>query len=70
MSVWSAIAIGVIAGYLFGGIPFGLIVGRLAGIGDVRQTGSGKTGFTNSLRSMGWKWALLVVVGDITKGAT
>ncbi|MGE3855991.1 MAG: glycerol-3-phosphate 1-O-acyltransferase PlsY [Dehalococcoidia bacterium] len=68
MSLWTVVA-GVIAGYLFGGIPFGLIVGRLAGVGDVRQRGSGKTGFTNSLRTMGWKWALIVVVGDITKGA-
>ena len=40
-------------GYLLGGIPFGLIVGRLSGLGDVRQYGSGKTGFTNSLRTMG-----------------
>ena len=64
-----AVVAGVAAGYLFGGIPFGLIVGRLAGVGDVRQLGSGKIGFTNSLRSMGLKWALLVVVGDITKGA-
>ncbi len=55
-------------GYLLGGIPFGLIVGRLAGIGDVRQYGSGKTGFTNSLRAMGVKWALIVVLGDAAKG--
>ncbi|MFA7249247.1 MAG: glycerol-3-phosphate 1-O-acyltransferase PlsY [Dehalococcoidia bacterium] len=69
MSGWVSIVLGVVAGYLFGGVPFGLIVGRLAGVGDVRHMGSGKTGFTNSLRSMGWKWALLVVAGDITKGA-
>ena len=70
MSGWSAVIVGVLAGYLFGGIPFGIIIiGRFAGVGDVRQVGSGKTGFTNSLRVMGWKWALVVVVGDITKGA-
>jgi glycerol-3-phosphate acyltransferase PlsY len=69
MSAWAAVMVGVVAGYLFGGIPFGLIVGRLAGVGDVRQRGSGKIGFTNSLRTMGWKWAMIVVVGDITKGA-
>ncbi|MCK9494279.1 MAG: glycerol-3-phosphate 1-O-acyltransferase PlsY [Dehalococcoidia bacterium] len=57
-----------VLGYLFGGIPFGLIVGRLSGVGDVRQFGSGKTGFTNSLRTMGVKWALLVVAGDVGKG--
>lgn len=55
-------------GYLLGGIPFGLIVGRLSGVGDVRQYGSGKTGFTNSLRAMGVKWAILVVMGDAAKG--
>ena len=69
MSGWAVIVVGIVAGYLFGGIPFGLIVGRLAGVGDVRQRGSGKTGFTNSLRAMGWKWALIVVIGDTTKGA-
>lgn len=58
-----------LVGYLLGAIPFGLIVGRLSGVGDVRQYGSGKTGFTNSLRAMGWKWALVVVLGDATKGA-
>jgi glycerol-3-phosphate acyltransferase PlsY len=64
-----AILIGVVVGYLVGGTPFGLIVGRLAGVPDVREQGSGKTGFTNSLRLMGKRWALLVVAGDITKGA-
>ena len=70
MSALIEIVVGVVVGYLIGGIPFGLLVGRLAGVGDVRQTGSGKTGFTNSLRSMGWKWALVVVTGDIAKGTT
>lgn len=69
MSIPVAVAIGVVAGYLIGGIPFGLMVGRLAGVRDVREYGSGKTGFTNSLRTLGIKWAVLVVVGDITKGA-
>lgn len=69
MSGWAAVLAGAVAGYLFGGIPFGLLVGRFAGVGDLRSRGSGKTGFTNSLRTMGWKWALIVVVGDIAKGA-
>ena len=68
MNGWLAVGAAVVAGYLLGGIPFGLIVGRLVGVGDVRQLGSGKTGFTNSLRTMGWKWAVLVVVGDTAKG--
>ena len=69
MSMPVAVVIGVVAGYLIGGIPFGLMVGRLAGVRDVREYGSGKTGFTNSLRTLGIRWAILVVVGDITKGA-
>ncbi len=64
-----AVALGAVVGYLIGGIPFGLIVGRLAGVRDVREYGSGKIGFTNSLRTLGVKWAMLVVVGDIAKGA-
>lgn len=56
-------------GYLLGGIPFGLIVARVSGLGDLRQYGSGKTGFTNSLRTMGVRRAIVVVLGDVSKGA-
>lgn len=69
MNLTVAAALAAVIGYALGGIPFGVIVGRLAGVGDVRQYGSGKIGFTNSLRTMGAKWAMLVVVGDVTKGA-
>ena len=69
MSTVVAAAIGAAVGYAVGAIPFGLLVGRLAGVGDVRAYGSGKTGFTNALRSLGLKWAALVMAGDITKGA-
>ncbi len=68
MSTPVAVVFGALAGYLIGGTPFGLIVGRLAGVRDVREYGSGKTGFTNSLRTLGMKWAMLVVAGDISKG--
>ncbi len=65
----AAAVVGAVLGYLLGGVPFGLLVGRAAGIRDVREYGSGKTGFTNSLRTLGWRWVFLVVLGDITKGA-
>ena len=63
------IIIGVIIGYLFGAIPVGLIVGRIAGLRDVREYGSGATGATNVLRTLGARWAILVFIFDIAKGA-
>lgn len=54
--------------YLIGSIPFGLIVGRLAGIGDIRNVGSGNIGATNMLRA-GGKWlGALVLLLDAGKG--
>jgi len=57
----------VIIGYLFGSFPTGYLVGRLAGI-DVRRWGSGATGGTNVLRTLGWASGLLTASGDLVKG--
>jgi glycerol-3-phosphate acyltransferase PlsY len=57
------------AGYLLGSIPFGLIVGRRVRGVDIREFGSGKTGFTNSLRTIGLVPSLVVLAGDFLKGA-
>jgi acyl-phosphate glycerol 3-phosphate acyltransferase len=57
-----------LTGYLLGSIPFGLIIGRLAGGVDLRQYGSGRTGATNALRTIGPKGAALVFVLDLAKG--
>jgi glycerol-3-phosphate acyltransferase PlsY len=62
------ILIAVITGYLLGSIPFGLIASRLRGGVDLREYGSGKTGFTNSLRVLGLKRSLPVFLGDFAKG--
>ncbi len=57
------------AGYLLGSVPFGLIIGRRVRGVDIREFGSGKTGFTNSLRTIGLVPSLLVLAGDFVKGA-
>jgi len=57
-----------VLGYVLGSVQSGLLVGRaLRGI-DVREYGSGKTGFTNTLRTVGLGGALVVVALDILKG--
>jgi acyl phosphate:glycerol-3-phosphate acyltransferase len=58
----------VVIGYLLGSIPFGLIVTRLAGRGDVRQIGSGSIGTTNVLRTGSKGLAATTLVLDIGKG--
>jgi glycerol-3-phosphate acyltransferase PlsY len=59
----------VIGGYLLGSIPFGLILTRLAGLGDVRRIGSGNIGATNVLRTGRKDLAALTVLLDGLKGA-
>jgi len=60
------VLVGII-GYLLGAIPVGFLVGRLRGI-DVRKYGSGATGGTNVLRTIGPWAALFTVLCDIGKG--
>ena len=57
-----------LAGYLLGSIPFGVLAGRFFGKRDPRAFGSGKTGATNVLRTLGPGPAAFVVVGDVLKG--
>jgi glycerol-3-phosphate acyltransferase PlsY len=59
----------VLAGYLLGSLPMGVIVARLTGGRDPRTVGSGRTGGTNALRAMGPVPALAVGLLDIAKGA-
>jgi glycerol-3-phosphate acyltransferase PlsY len=63
-----AIGLMVIA-YVCGSIPVGSIVAARVGGPDLRSVGSGRTGGTNALRALGRKWAALVVLGDLLKGA-
>jgi glycerol-3-phosphate acyltransferase PlsY len=55
--------------YLIGSIPFGFLVTRLAGYGDIRQIGSGNIGATNVLRTGNKKLAALTLLLDASKGA-
>lgn len=57
-----------LAGYLLGSIPFGVLAGHIFGNRDPREFGSGKTGATNVLRTLGPGPAAFVVVGDVLKG--
>jgi glycerol-3-phosphate acyltransferase PlsY len=59
----------IILAYLAGSIPVGVLVARFAGGADPRTVGSGRTGGTNALRALGRKWAAVVVVCDLLKGA-
>jgi len=59
----------MLVAYLAGSIPVGAIVAQRVGGPDLRSVGSGRTGGTNALRALGRKWAAVVVLGDLLKGA-
>lgn len=58
----------VLAAYLIGAIPSGVLLTRLAGVGDVRQHGSGNIGATNVYRVAGKRLGVLTLVADLLKG--
>jgi acyl-phosphate glycerol-3-phosphate acyltransferase len=62
------IVLAALAGYLLGSVPFGLILTRAAGLGDVRKIGSGNIGATNVLRTGRKGLAALTLVLDALKG--
>jgi len=73
---WSAVvpimlglvSLSFVAGYLLGSIPFGLILTKLSGGGDVRKIGSGNIGATNVLRTGNKPLAALTLLFDVLKG--
>ena len=65
---YKLIAILLLASYFLGSIPFGLILTKLAGHGDIREFGSGNIGATNVLRKSGKVIALLTLIVDGGKG--
>ena len=64
----SATLIALVVGYLFGSIPFGIILTKLTGGPDLRSIGSGNIGATNVLRTGNKKLAAATLVGDMLKG--
>src|SRR5437762_3410122 len=59
----------LVFGYLLGSIPFGLLVTRAAGLGDIRTIGSGNIGATNVLRTGNKGLAAVTLLLDMLKGA-
>ena len=57
----------IIASYLVGAIPFGLLIAKMHGI-DIRTVGSGNIGATNVSRALGKKWGYLCFALDVLKG--
>ena len=57
-----------ILGYVFGSVPFGLLLAKAAGLGDVRSIGSGNIGATNVLRTGNKPIAIATLLCDVLKG--
>jgi glycerol-3-phosphate acyltransferase PlsY len=59
----------VVLGYFLGSIPFGYVLVRATGGGDIRQIGSGNIGATNVARTSGWAVGVATLVLDAAKGS-
>lgn len=59
----------IVAAYLIGGIPWGIVIARLIGGPDPRTVGSGRTGGANVARTLGARWAIVAGLLDVLKGA-
>lgn len=66
---WPFLRDAFLLGYVVGALPFGLLLGRLFGVGDVRKKGSGNIGAINLLRLGGWRLGVLTLLLDALKGA-
>jgi acyl phosphate:glycerol-3-phosphate acyltransferase len=62
------VLVAAVGGYLSGSVPYGLILSRMAGAGDIRKAGSGNIGATNVLRVVGKKIAAITLLLDALKG--
>ena len=67
--LWIAPTLAILVGYVLGSIPFGMLLTRLAGAGDLRAVGSGNIGATNVLRTGHRGLAAATLLLDVLKGA-
>ncbi len=67
--VAAALVAALVSGYLIGSVPFGLLLTRAAGLGDIRRIGSGNIGATNVLRTGRRGLAAATLLLDAAKGA-
>ncbi len=66
---WPFLRDAFVLGYFIGAVPFGLLLGRLFGIGDVRRRGSGNIGAINMMRLGGLPLGVVTLLLDAAKGA-
>src|SRR3546814_3136791 len=66
---WPYLAAALVGGYLLGSVPFGLLLTRMAGLGDLRSIGSGNIGATNVLRTGHKSLAAATLLLDAGQGA-
>ena len=66
---YALLAVWAVLGYLLGSIPFGIVVAKYMGLGNLREIGSGNIGATNVLRTGSKSAAFLTLVLDGAKGA-
>ncbi|MBV8120391.1 MAG: glycerol-3-phosphate 1-O-acyltransferase PlsY [Alphaproteobacteria bacterium] len=64
----TALSLAGVLGYLLGSVPFGLVLSRMAGYGDIREIGSGNIGATDVLRTGNKGLAALTLLLDLAKG--
>ena len=62
------VILAAVIGYLFGCIPTGILIAKTYAGLDIQKTGSGNTGTTNVLRTLGWVPSVLTLAGDCLKG--
>lgn len=68
-STYQILTLAAVAGYLLGSIPFGMVIARVMGLGNLRDIGSGNIGATNVLRTGNKGAAVATLVFDAGKGA-